>query len=438
MHKNGAKALLTRRQLFAAGAAVGAATLYAPYVKAQSKARIRLMNTETAIPNVEAFKEIAAAYNKASGVELIVDNVEVEDSLTKLSASMRSGNPYDMSVLGFIGDVLLLADQDFLVPVDDLVAKYEWGPRILFPYKGHTWWYPYDYNFCVTWYRKDLYAKSGLKVPTNRNEFLANAEKLNSDSMNGCMYPTGNTSATQWMTSGFFFAEGVNFLDDDLKVVLDQGDNKSKAVETLDYFNKLYQFMPAGMSQAAWAQALGQFANQQVAHAPYSARMIDNLAANAPDLADQVGLFPYYSSSGDTASVGFGYDGFVILNTPQAEESRKFMAWFADNMYIRWLQAAPLAMQPARLDVYEDKRWLEIPMIQKYKGVMDELRAMIGKDSSVQITSLDTQGKEPNIQAAKIYGSRIYNEMLQSVTLKQRSSAEAVDVAAQQMRKLIG
>src|SRR5262249_10470220 len=190
-------AKLSRRSFLAASAAA-ASSLYAPSIRAQSNVTLRLMNTETAIGSIEVLKKIVAAYKEKTGVTVVFDNVAPADEYPKLSSGMRSGSPYDIAALGFIGDVILLADQNLLVPMNELVDQYQWGPKILFPYKGNKYWLPYDYNFCMIYYRKDLYQAKGLKIPNNWAEYRENAEKLKGAEIAGCFHPTGNTGATQW------------------------------------------------------------------------------------------------------------------------------------------------------------------------------------------------------------------------------------------------
>jgi multiple sugar transport system substrate-binding protein len=422
------------RRAFLAASASAAGALYAPAVRAQGAVTLRLMNTETAIASIEVLKKIVADYKAQTGVTVLFDNVAPADEYPKLSSAMRSGSPYDMAALGFIGDVILLADQNLLVPMNELVDQYHWGPKILLPYNGKKYWLPYDYNFCMIYYRKDLYQAKGLKVPNDWAEYRDNAEKLKSAEMAGCFHPTGNTAATQWMSTGFHFAEGVQFLDNKLDIVFDKGDNGRKAIAALDYFTSLYPTMPAGMAQASWAQSLGLFSSSQVAHATYSGRLIEVLEDKAPEIAAKVGAFPFMDSTGKQKEVTHGYDGFVVMNTPRAEESMKFMTWFAKEKYIDWLHAAPVHQQPCRLDIYDDPRWRSHPMLQKHADLVAEMRGFITRPD-VTIASIDTQGPSVNLKAAKVFESLAFNEMLQNATLKKMPSAEAVGIAAEKMRR---
>ena len=130
-----------------ATAGVAAVGLYAPFVHSADKT-IRFLNGEPSRGSVRAMRFAAAQYEKEKGIKVQMDTVPAGKAYEKVQASIKSGRPYDIATLIFVGDVLILADEGKLVPINDLIKKYDWGPRILFPVKGNNYWYPYDYNLC--------------------------------------------------------------------------------------------------------------------------------------------------------------------------------------------------------------------------------------------------------------------------------------------------
>src|SRR5690606_35564439 len=204
----------------------------------------------------------------------------------------------------------------------------KWGPRITYPINNEDYWYPYDYNFCWLYYRKDLYQQKGLKVPDTWDEMVHNAKALTGDNVFGSSQPLGANQAAQWMSLGYMWADGVAMLDDNFKLILDSPAMKPKVIGYLDMMKQLYPTMPPGMTQAVFVTVLGQFSGGQIAHAPYAGRFMEVLEQRAPDLADQAGFFMYPDSEGKNKAVNHGYDGWVVLDTPMRDESMKFMEWF--------------------------------------------------------------------------------------------------------------
>lgn len=423
-----------RRTLIKAAAA-GAAVLAAPAIHAQQKT-IRFLNGEPARESVQALRNAAAEYEKKTGVKVVIDTVPSDDSFGKIQASISAGNPYDIGTLAFAGHVLILADAGKLVPLTSLVSRYKWGPRVLFPVKNENYWYPYDYNFCWMYYRKDLYQEKGLRVPSTWNEMEHNAKVLTSGDRFGASLPLGSTQAAQWMSLGFMWAEGVSMLDDNFKLILDNPVMKPKVMAYLDMMKRLYPSMPTGMTQAVFATVLGQYSGGQIAHAPYAGRLMEVLDARAPELAEKTGVFMYPDSAGKSRAVNHGYDGWVVLDTPQKEESLKFMEWFTENHYINFLHSAPLHFQPPRLDVYDDPRWQDNRMIKKYAELVAFMKSIISR-KDVIIRSVDTEGPKIDLRPAKMFETYAICEAIQNRILKNMPAAEAVEIAAQKYRTVL-
>ena len=143
------KEISRRKILQGMGAVAGTAalSLHAPYIHAKQK-EIRFLNGEPSVQSVRAMRFAAAQYEKETGIKVQMDTVPAGKAFEKVQTSIKGGRPYDIATLIFVGDVLLLAGENKLVPLNDIIKKYDWGPNILFPMDGNNYWYPYDYNLC--------------------------------------------------------------------------------------------------------------------------------------------------------------------------------------------------------------------------------------------------------------------------------------------------
>lgn len=428
---------VSRRSFVKMGAAAGGLAFagYAPAVLGQNK-QLRFLNSEPSKGSVAVLEKAAAAYESETGVKILIDSVGPGEAWQKLQSSIAAGQSYDVSSLLFSAHVSLLSDAGKLVKLNDLIQKHDWGPRILFPVEGNYYWYPFDYNLNWIFYRKDLYAEKGLKVPANQAEMLENARALTEGNRFGTMHPLGSNSATQWMSLGYMWANQVSLLDDNFDVVVDDATNKPRMIGYLDFMKALTPSMPPGMTQAGFAEALAQYSSGQVAHAPYAGRLMEYIEDRAPELVEKTGFFTYPSADGDTRAVNHGYDGWVVLNTPMAEESLKFMDWFTSNYYVDFLHSAPLHFQPPRLDVYEDPRWRDHPMIEKHAELVAFMRSLL-EDDSILIRSVDTQGPTVDVRGGAIFESMAVPEALQSRILQDTPADECVDACAEALRKAL-
>lgn len=428
---------LNRRTLLTGAAALGAASLTTSVPRAFGQTKqVRFLNSEPSRESVAVLQKAAADYESQTGVSVTIDTVPPGEAWAKLQASIASGQPYDIATLAFAAHVALLAGDDMLVPLNDLVQKHEWGPRILFPINDQYYWYPYDYNLCWMYYRKDLYAEKGLSVPQNQAQMLENCTALTSDNRFGVMHPLGSNSAAQWMSLGYMWANDVNIIDDSWNLVLDNDVMKPRAIAYLDFMKSLSGTMPPGLTQAEFATALAQFSSDQVAHAPYAGRMIEYLEQKAPDMVENVGYFTFPSENGEKRAINHGYDGWVVLKTGMSEEAVKFLDWLTTDRYVDFLHTAPLHFQPARLDIYEDAKWRSNPLIQKHAEFIEFQKNLLD-DEDLIIRSVDTQGPAPDVRQGKLFEAYGLPEAWQLRLLQDVPAAEALERGAELYRKAL-
>lgn len=420
-------------------ASMASFALSAPNVLASTKT-IRFLNAEPSADSVRAMRFAAAQYEKETGIKVQMDSVPGGKAFDKLQASIQSGRPYDIATLSFFGDVLLLANEKKIVPLNSIVSKYDWGPRILLPVNGDNFWYPYDYNLCWINYRKDLYAKNGLSEPKNWDEFKGNMSSIvgNGDGQlaNGIVHPIGSNGATNYTAFGYMWANGVELFDDKWNVILDSPEILQKAVEYVDFMADLTEYMPPSPMQAGWANLVGDFQGGIISHTPGTGRLIDQMNMTMPDRAKEVSSFLFPSKDGKKFAVNHGYDGWVVLDTAMTDEALKFLEWFSDEHLINFLHSSPVHYQPTRLDIYEDPRWLAHPAIETYSDII-AMQKRVLNDPNVIIRSIDTEGPEPDVRAGKVFRSYALPEMLQDRILNGMSGVDSVKAAAAKIRKVI-
>lgn len=413
--------------------------LYAPYVHAATK-KIRFLNGEPSAASARAMRMAAAQYEKETGIVVEVDSVPGGKEFEKLQASIQSGMPYDIGTLSFIGDVLLLANAKKLVPLNHLISQYHWGPKILFPMKGNYYWYPYDYNFCWINFRKDLYAANGLSAPKTWGDFTTNLSHVVGKGKNqlphGIVQPIGSNGATSYTAFGYMWANGVKLFDDHWNVVLDSPEILPRAAEYLDFMAGLTRYMPPSPMQAGWPALVGDFEGGVTSHTPGTGRLIDQMNTTMPARAREVSSFLFPSKRGDKFAVNHGYDGWVVLDTPMAEEAIKYLKWFGDNQLINFLHTSAMNYQPTRLDIYDNPKWKNYPMYKTFAHIVAMQKEVL-HDPNIIIRSIDTEGPEPDVRAGKVFRSYAMPEMLQDRIVNGKSAEESVKIAAAKIRKVI-
>ncbi|ARJ70957.1 ABC transporter substrate-binding protein [Paracoccus contaminans] len=439
-YEKGRGGLWTRRQTMRGAGALGLglslAGLAAPAVRAQSARPIRFLNCETGKDTLAFFGKMAKDYQDKTGTEVVVDSVPLDEAFTKITNGVRSGTPYDVANVGFIGQVLMLAEQDLIVPLNELTDAHQWGNNILFPIDGKVYWYPFDYNLALIYYRKDLYEAKGLAMPETWDAFAANCEALVEGRQRGCLFPIGSNGAANWMSFAFLWAEGVRLFDDQWNVILDSAEMAPRVAAYLDFMARLYPTMPSGALQASYADVLSNLVGGAIGHGAYAGRVFEAVERDNPGMAGNFGLMPYMDSAGKQKAVSHGYDGWVVLKTDNTGRTMDFMRWLTTERMVDFLHTAPVHFQPTRLDIYDDPRWRDNPLIKKHEAAIEQMRALI-TDNSVILSSIDTQGPAPDVRPGKVFESFVMPEMLQNKILRGMDSAEAVKAAAARMRDVI-
>lgn len=440
------RGLSRRKFLKIAGAAGAVAMVPAPFVHAKKNLTLRVINQEPDPNTLKFFEKAFAEYEEKTGIKVMLDTVPGGEAFPKLAASIKAGNPYHIGNMLVAGNIMLMAGEGWLMPLTGMIKRIgmdDFGPNILFPMKGEVWWYPYDYNFAHWFYRTDVFKEKGLKPPKTWGEFVDCAKACTVDKNNdgipdmyGAVLGIGNGQWVDWLGTGFMWAEGVKFFDDDWNVIFDGPEMKPKVVGYLKFFKELYGYMPPGMTQIVWGDHIKHFISERVAMAPYCGRLVHHVDRYAPHLADKFGAFAYPSSDGSQFAIGHGYDGWVIPKTKQAKEAEQLLEWLVTEKIVDFYATLPVHYQPTRLSIYEDPRWKSLPMVQKYWNVVQEMKGFLTRKDIV-IDMTDLQGPEIDPRPGKISRKFVIPTMLQSHILKGLPPEECVDTAANTMREVM-
>ncbi len=146
-------------------------------------------------PWFNGFKGLVEAYEKQTGNKVNLDVNPFAGTLEKQRNSVRAKEgQFDLLPLnGFFFPEFYAGG--FIVPLNELDPGFRLDPQVA-TFDDTPWWdanrkvvnrntgrlmsVPINPNIPLLYYRKDLYEKAALKVPTTFDELLANAKKLHS------------------------------------------------------------------------------------------------------------------------------------------------------------------------------------------------------------------------------------------------------------------
>ncbi len=117
------------------------------------------------------------------------------------------------SILGRSFILWLLRPKVNVCPLTDIVKEQgidDFGPMSLWKYKNEYYFYPYDYNFVSTFYRKDWLEEAGLQPAKTWSEFLTIAKKFTKDGHFGLFHSLSMADPTNWAGTNILWSNGVN------------------------------------------------------------------------------------------------------------------------------------------------------------------------------------------------------------------------------------
>jgi multiple sugar transport system substrate-binding protein len=436
--------MVTRRRFLggatAAGAAAAGAFPVPTPIFAQPK-EVRWLNNEPDPNTVKFLNDTAVEYEKKTGVKVTVEHVPTAEAYPKTVASIKAGRAYDLVTVGEVTIANLLAGEGHCVPVTDIVRKVgesDFGPKSLWRYRNEIYLYPYDYNFCYLFYRKDWYDQKGIKPARTLAEFADICKTFTAGDRFGWAQPLSTHATTNWAGVNVLWAHGVRLFGDGFNVILDSPEIKPRAVAALNYLKATFPYMPKGMPQAQYGDLINAFVTETVAHTFYTGRLIHHLEKVNPAIAESYGIMGFPTASPERWAVTHATDGWVVIKEGRAtQEALKLLEWFVTERLVDYVRTLVLHYQPVQHSIYRNPAWQNDPLVKKHRAAVDAMYAFLD-DKRTAINAIDIDGPGFDLIQGKVWNGMVIPEMYQEVLLRGADPARAVDGAAAKIRKLQG
>lgn len=214
-------------------------------------------------------------FDKVTGIKVVSEHYGSDPLRNKLLVELAARNK-DLDVFqGMMKTNFQYNRAGWLEPLDKYLkdpawtsADYDYAdfyPKILTVIDGKTMGITTSVNTQVLMYRKDLFEKYSLKVPTTWPELEAAARKLT-------LGTDGRKDIYGWVArmdgentapfANFLFTNGGRWLDEKKKPVF----NSPEAVEALKFYGHLMKsYGPPGGSTIGWKEVIGAFAQGKAA-----------------------------------------------------------------------------------------------------------------------------------------------------------------------------
>ena len=402
--------------------------------------KLTFLSAETSQPEIDYMTKVNEEYKAKNGVEVDMIYTPGDQVVEKVQSAISAGRPPDLLASGAFGLILDLAANGHILPVTSIVDKVggrdDFGPEILFPWQNEIWWYPFDYNFSMYYYRTDVFQQKSLQPPKTWDEWLAASKALTEGDRYGTWLPMSEATGN-WNGSGIFWGNDVRLFDKDINVVLDSLEMKPRAVESLKFYKEMVKYCPPGMESATLADELNAFAQGRAMMVPYAGRLVHHLIEKAPDLLDKFAILPmgYPTKSGTKPTVVNGPDGFTLFKTNNADAAREYLTWFAETKMIGFQLTIPIHLFPPRKSTFNNPEWKEHPDIKRFwnQAIQPQID-FLDKATIAMVVAADG-AMSPGTGVVET--SYVVPHMMQEVVLKDVPPEQAVDNAAKRTRDIL-
>lgn len=395
-------------------------------------------------------REFADQFEEEKGIPVNVEFTEIGTGYRKrVTQLIQGGNPPDIiNTTQFrIGDY---ATQGVLRPVDDVVDQVEEEEESIpdkfkFNYKGNARMVPAVGSVTNNWYREDIYNDMDLPLPTTweKEREAAKAITEADNDLDGLGYATAATVYGSYHAWVRLWGGGANVGardGDTYKVILDQGKNRERVKDVLDHSREMLKYSPTATNWD-WGEIYGSYVGGDTATAMYSGGRPKTVSIGQDrpwaDATKRVSA-PYNSSArddplGNAAASGYG----LVKGSPNPEGAKQFVRYLTTGeRLIEFTRALGFHNIPIFESWYEPghpyrEGWDYLNDNFTEETIQSEKEALFS-DNALPFSN---ETEPPNPYASSAFASFVLGQMFYNIAEGGLSNDEAIDAAAQTLRK---
>jgi len=420
---------------------------------------VTLITAETDPKTKEIFNQIGSEFSDQTGYELELNFANWGDYRQRVAQQVRSGNAPEVAMLQ-IDTFVPLYQQGQLAPITDTTAEIEdsigeFSDTSILTGDGETWTTPVSQKMHMTTYREDIFNQIGAELDLSVDEFNQSeresvtwsrfkdiVSRVNSETdLYGTLIASSQTSRGTYEALNQLWSGGVEIWSGpagDTEVVLDQGQNKERAIRVCNYVNDLYNMGPNSVGWG-WTDASQSYGTGQSASLQYSAGRIYQIVQESnPGYVENTNAFlnPYPEDVGKpetTAMKGISSMG-RIKNSKNPEGGKEFMKFFyTSDYYIDYLHTVPFHLFPPTEGIAQSDAYQDHEFISNHLGILEFYQSLLDRTSPPVFTA-DDNGL--NLPGGKAYANGTLGLLFARVNGEGMDPSTAIDRTAEDLRGL--
>lgn len=266
----------------------------------------------------------------------------------------------------------------------------------------------------MLWLRKDLMEAAGVdKAPETWDELRAACQAMQGGGVYGAPLPYGRNSMTSLIFIGVIHQAGGQVFTPDLEVDIDSDATRA----ALDFYASMRELCPPGATNYSWGESLTAFVSGATATGIYAGRVLANVNAQNPDIADSVTCVEYPRISTDVAPWTFNdFPSVFIPAQSKHKDAAKMFAAFLFNPegYIKQLHAAPGHVLPVLKSISTNPMYLDNEIIKKYESEVDLMASAAAGGYNL---GYESAAHKSNDKGGEVVGSGVIADLVQRVVL---------------------
>ncbi len=376
-------------------------------------------------PYGELLKAAIPEFESATGIKVNAESLQESQLTTKLTTEFATNSSsVDVFMTRPLQEGKMFYKNGWYEPLASYdFSDYPKNVMSVASFGSRTYIVPLVTEWQVLYYRKDLFAGAGLRVPTTFDELEAAAKRLNSDSVAG-FASRGKGAAAVTQLSSYIYNYGGLYLDKGTAVF-----DSKPAVDAIRFYGRMDgSYGPKGVTSMSWENIMPLFQAGKIAMwtdaSVFYGQIID--PAKTQLGADKVGIANFPAGPKTNAPfIVMSWGMSVAKQSKKKDLALKFLNWATSRELAAKGMLANITM--ARSSVWEDKAVLAkvnpglvetrafaakngYPLDRPYMSAVGEARDLIGE---LVIESINTKGAAPNLDKMAKERVEKVNELLQ-------------------------
>jgi multiple sugar transport system substrate-binding protein len=362
-------------------------------------------------PYGELLKSAIPEFEKATGIKVNAESLQESQLTQKLTTEFATNSSsVDVFMTRPLQEGKLFSKNGWY----DTLTSYDFSdyPKAIMGVAsgadGKPYLVPLVTEWQVLYYRKDLFQKAGVKVPTNFTELEEAAKKLHSDDVAG-FASRGKGAAAVTQLSSYVYNFGGGYLDKGVAVFDSPG-----AVDAIRYYGKLLgNYGPKGVTSMSWENIMPVFQAGKVAMwtdaSVFYGQIVDPAKTQIP--AENVGIanFPAGPKT-NSPFIVVSWGMAIAKQSKNQDVAARFLDWATNAELAKRGMLSNITM--ARISAWQDKDVLAKvnpglvetqvfaaqngnPFDRPYMSAVGEARDLIGE---IVIESINTKGQSPDLE----------------------------------------